>query len=95
MSITAKDQSTIIEIIQNALQVQENRSQPTLQDDVLVDTATAGRILHIPASTLVKWRSTGAAQIPFIRINRHIRYKTVDLLAYIQSHTHHKNSLAA
>jgi len=93
MSITSQDKSTIIEIVQNVLQA--TLSQPNLQDDVLIDTVAAGQILNIPASTLVKWRSTGEVQIPFIRINRKIKYRTTDLLAYIENHTHHKINLAA
>lgn len=93
MSITSQDKLAIIEIVQNALQA---TTQPNLHHDVLIDTVGAGQILNIPPSTLVKWRSTGEVQIPFIRINRQIKYRTTDLLAYIESHTYHKKtSLAA
>jgi len=91
MSISPQDKSTIFQIIQNALQATNSLSN--LHNDVLVDTDLAGKILSIPAKTLVRWRSSGEVQIPFIRINRHIRYRTIDLLAYIESHSHHKTSL--
>jgi len=54
--------------------------------DVLTDTVGASSLLHIPASTLVKWRSTGENNIPFIKIGKSVRYSTNDLRAYVERH---------
>lgn len=59
----------------------------TLDQDVLTDTNGAATLLHIPAATLIKWRSTGANNIPYIRIGKQIKYRTADLKAYIEKHT--------
>ncbi|WP_235185959.1 helix-turn-helix domain-containing protein [Methylomarinum vadi] len=59
----------------------------TLTDDELVDQTTAGRLLCIPPATLQKWRSTGENNIPFVKIGRNVRYRTVDLREYIERHT--------
>lgn len=58
-----------------------------LNIDVLTDTAGASRVLHIPAATLVKWRSTGENNVPFVKIGRQVKYRTADLKAYIERHT--------
>ncbi|PKD41974.1 hypothetical protein CWO84_02820 [Methylomonas sp. Kb3] len=57
--------------------------------DVLTDTDGASKLLHIPAASLVKWRSTGENNIPFIKIGRQIKYRTTDLKKYVERHTHH------
>lgn len=62
-------------------------NQLSFDQDILTDTQGASRLLDIPASTLVKWRSTGENKIPFIRIGRQVKYRTIDLRAYIESHT--------
>jgi len=59
----------------------------SLDDDIITDTNGASALLHIPAATLIKWRSTGENKIPYIRIGRQIKYRTKDLRAYIESHT--------
>lgn len=59
----------------------------TLNQDVLTDTDGASTLLNIPAATLIKWRSTGQNNIPYIRIGRQIKYRTSDLRAYIDAHT--------
>jgi len=55
--------------------------------DVLTDTAGAAKLLHIPAKTLNKWRSTGQNNLPYIKIGRQIKYRTTDLKKYIERHT--------
>jgi len=59
----------------------------SLLDDVLTDTDGASKLLHIPAATLIKWRSTGETRIPYIKIGRQIKYRTSDLRSYIDAHT--------
>jgi Helix-turn-helix domain len=59
----------------------------TFNHDVLTDTDGAARLLNIPASTLTKWRSTGENNVPYIKIGRQVKYRTTDLLRYIEKHT--------
>ena len=61
-------------------------AQPTFNDDALTDTNGAAQYLKIPSKTLQKWRSTGYANIPYIRIGRKIRYRPSDLKAYVDRH---------
>ena len=60
-----------------------------LTDDVLVDQAGAGKLLGIPPSTLQKWRSTGECKIPYTKIGNAVRYRTRDLLVYVEEHMVH------
>lgn len=59
----------------------------TFDQDVLTDTHGAAALLHIPAATLIKWRSTGENNIPYIKIGRQVKYRTTDLKNYIERHT--------
>lgn len=55
-------------------------------NDSLLDTEGAAKFLKIPEATLVKWRSTGAFNVPYIKIGRAVRYRKIDLNAYIERH---------
>ncbi len=55
-------------------------------DDVLATTEEAAVLLQIQPSTLIKWRSTGENNIPFVKIGRSARYRVVDLKAYVERH---------
>jgi excisionase family DNA binding protein len=59
----------------------------SLDQDVLTNTQGAAKLLGIPAATLVKWRSTGHNNIPYVKIGHHVKYRTADLRAYIEAHT--------
>lgn len=59
----------------------------TFQSDALTDTDGASQYLNIPANTLRKWRCTGENNIPYVKIGRHVRYRTSDLRAYVEKHT--------
>ena len=59
----------------------------SFDQDVLTDTDGAAKLLHIPAATLIKWRSTGENNVPYVRIGRQIKYRTTDLKKYIEKHT--------
>ncbi len=61
-------------------------------DDALLDTEGASKLLKIPASTLVKWRSTGQYNVPYIKIGHAVRYRRSDLLNYIDGHRHDTKS---
>lgn len=64
----------------------------SINDDVIVNTDEASQLLRTPAKTLVKWRSTGQGNIPFIKIGRNVRYRTADLRAWIEAHTQGGNN---
>ncbi|MCF7988025.1 MAG: helix-turn-helix domain-containing protein [Methylovulum sp.] len=60
--------------------------QPPLEIEALTDTNGAAQYLKIPAKTLQKWRSTGYANIPYIKIGRKVRYRPSDLRTYVDRH---------
>ncbi len=59
---------------------------PSLQDDIIIDTEQASVLICTPAATLIKWRSTGENNIPFIKIGRNVRYRTKDLREWVEAH---------
>ena len=60
---------------------------PSLNIDTIIDTIGASKLLNIPAATLIKWRSTGQNNIPYIKIGHQVKYRTADLRVYIERHT--------
>lgn len=58
----------------------------SLDDNIIVDTSEASILLHTPEKSLIKWRSTGEHNIPYVKIGRSIRYRTADLRAWIEAH---------
>lgn len=61
----------------------------SFDQDALVDTDGASKLLNIPAATLVKWRSTGENNIPYVKIGRSCRYRPTDLRDWIERHIKH------
>ncbi len=59
-------------------------TQQPLDAEPLTDTNGAAQYLKIPAKTLQKWRSTGYANIPYVKIGRKVRYRPSDLRAFIE-----------
>lgn len=59
----------------------------SFDQDQLIDTDQAAKLLAIEPATLVKWRSTGENNIPYVRIGRSVRYRTTDLRDWIDRHT--------
>lgn len=60
----------------------------TLEDIVqagkdLLDDKAAAELLDVTAGTLSVWRSTGRYALPFLKIGRKVRYRRVDLLAWM------------
>jgi predicted site-specific integrase-resolvase len=55
--------------------------------DRMVDTEGAAQLLGIEAATLVKWRSAGENDIPYVRIGRNIRYRTFALRDWVEKNT--------
>jgi len=59
----------------------------SLNNDILITTDDAAKILSIPAATLTKWRSTGQNNIPFVKIGRAVRYRTKDLREWLDKNS--------
>ena len=59
----------------------------SLSIDTITDTNGASTLLNIPAATLIKWRSTGQNNIPYIKIGHQVKYRTADLREYVERHT--------
>ena len=58
----------------------------TLDDNVIVNTSEAARLIRTPEKSLIKWRSTGEHNIPYVKIGRNVRYRTADLRKWIEAH---------
>jgi hypothetical protein len=58
----------------------------SLDDNIIVDTSEAATLICTPEKSLIKWRSTGEHNIPFIKIGRNVRYRTKDLRNWIEAH---------
>ena len=58
----------------------------SLDDNVIVNTSEAARLIRTPEKSLIKWRSTGEHNIPYIKIGRNVRYRTADLRKWIEAH---------
>ncbi|MEI6269499.1 MAG: helix-turn-helix domain-containing protein [Methylococcaceae bacterium] len=58
----------------------------SLNDDAIINTALAAILLDTPEKSLIKWRSTGEHNIPFLKIGRNVRYRTQDLRRWVESH---------
>ncbi|UOA06946.1 helix-turn-helix domain-containing protein [Methylobacter sp. S3L5C] len=58
----------------------------SLDENIIVDTSEASILICTPEKSLIKWRSTGEHNIPFIKIGRNVRYRTKDLREWIEKH---------
>jgi hypothetical protein len=58
----------------------------SLDTNIIIDTSEAAILLCTPEKSLIKWRSTGEHNIPFIKIGRNVRYRTQDLRNWIEAH---------
>jgi hypothetical protein len=58
----------------------------SLNDDLIIDTPEAAELLCTPEKSLIKWRSTGEHNIPYLKIGRNVRYRTQDLRKWIEAH---------
>ena len=58
----------------------------SINDDVIINTSEAAMLIRTPEKSLIKWRSTGEHNIPFIKIGRNVRYRTKDLRDWIDAH---------
>ncbi len=57
----------------------------SLDDNIIVDISDASILICTPEKSLIKWRSTGEHNIPFIKIGRNVRYRTKDLREWIEA----------
>jgi len=55
----------------------------------LLSAEQAADYLDVSTRTLANWRCRGFPSLPYCKIGRCVRYRTVDLDAYITSHSHH------
>lgn len=62
------------------------RRNITLDDNIIVDTSEASILLKTPEKSLIKWRSTGEHNLPYVKIGRNVRYRTADLRKWIDAH---------
>lgn len=58
----------------------------SLDDNIIVNTSEASILICTPEKSLIKWRSTGEHNIPYIKIGRNVRYRTADLRQWIEAH---------
>ena len=58
----------------------------SIDDDLIINTAEAAELICTPEKSLIKWRSTGEHEIPYIKIGRNVRYRTKDLRIWIEAH---------
>ena len=63
------------------------QTTPNFEHDAILDTPGASKLMKIPEATLIKWRSTGENNIPYIKIGKTVRYSSAALRAYIERHT--------
>ena len=54
----------------------------------LENSLYAAGYIGIPANTLQHWRTTGAQQIPFIKVGRRVMYRLSDLDEWLAQHTY-------
>jgi len=57
------------------------------QDDVLLTTKEAARLLGIKENTLAIWRNQQRYNIPYIKVGRTIRYKRKDIIDFLRRQT--------
>ena len=53
----------------------------------LQNSLNAADYIGIPANTLQHWRTTGAQQIPFIKVGRRVMYRVSDLDKWLDQRT--------
>jgi predicted DNA-binding transcriptional regulator AlpA len=53
----------------------------------LVSAETAAELLGTTPQTLANWRNTGRYALPYVKIGRLVRYRLLDLDAFIQART--------
>lgn len=62
-----------------------NISKLVERNPKLLDDKQAAEYLTVSAGTLSVWRSTGRYALPFIKVGRMVRYRVVDLDAWLDA----------
>ena len=62
-----------------------NKAITTNQNPEILTTKQAADYLCLTEATLTTWRCTKAVRVPFIKLGRSVRYRKVDLDAFIKS----------
>ena len=60
----------------------------------LLDEKAAAQFLDNSPGTLSVWRSTGRYNLPFIKVGRNVRYRRVDLIAWLEKRTRETGATA-
>lgn len=55
--------------------------------DPLLDDPDAASLIGVKPGTLPVWRSTGRYAIPYIKVGRRVKYRTSDLLRWLDERT--------
>jgi excisionase family DNA binding protein len=59
----------------------------SIDNQPLLSTDAAAKLLGVSPGTLVVWRSTGRYPLPFVKVGRRVMYRLEDIHAFIQSRT--------
>lgn len=59
----------------------------TLSPDELLTPRQCAELLHLRVQTLAVWRSTGAHNLPFIKVGTSVRYRRSDVAAWLAART--------
>jgi excisionase family DNA binding protein len=63
--------------------------------DPLLTRDQAAEFLGVRAQTLAVWSTTGRYSLPLVRVGRSVRYRTSDLVAWLESRTTNQAEPAA
>ena len=63
-------------------------TQSTRKASELLDEAAAAAFLSIAPATLRVWRCTGRYDLPYVKVGRLVRYRSIDLVRFIATRTH-------
>lgn len=58
----------------------------------LMNTEQAAEYLSIKPATLAVWRSTNRRKLAYVKVGGQVRYRRVDLEAFINANLHNNNS---
>jgi excisionase family DNA binding protein len=50
----------------------------------LLDARQAAEVLNVSEGTLAIWRSTRRYALPYVKVGRKVRYRRVDLIAWLE-----------
>lgn len=62
-------------------------SDPTAEEDALLTTQEAAKLLDVSPQTLEVWRCTKRYQLAYIKVGRNVRYSKSQIVAFIAART--------